>query len=143
MCKVLLILTALFSLFGCASPYAPTGSGMTVSQARHTLESLLPGKWAYHAGSTAHPKLISELRLRRDGIGLLWTKSREVSDGLLSGHYVFDSPKTFKVCYFDLMTPTASYEYVNGICDVRFFIGTSAEARTVADALYVLKQNSK
>lgn len=129
-------------LLGCASnpPYVPTGASMTVTQARHTLESLLPGKYARGGGRM---KLITDVRLRRDGVGLLWIEGRVVNDSVISAHYEYDNPKTLKVCYFDLITPRVTDDDVFGFCDVDLVLNSEAEARSVADALYALKANAR
>ena len=136
-------------MLGCASPapYVPTGSMMGVTQARHAIESFLPGQYAYPAGDLYRPNRVSQVRLRGDGLGLLWFEGHVVFDGLTSSHRQFASQPTLKLCYFDLMHPEA-FDYrgrflVKGICDFELELGTEAQARTIADALYVLKANAK
>lgn len=145
----LLMALCAFALAGCAHTVEVNGDGMTVEQAQQTIQKRLPGQLAELAGQYSEDlRAISDVRLRPDGIGLLWIHGRPKS--AFSWGMTFDNPKDIKICYFaQSAKPTILYRTggatsVFGLCDLELvFIDKDEDARAIAEAIYVLEQNAK
>lgn len=130
---------------GCASTYEPSSASMDADQARQTLQRLLPGQIAQIKDTHELIRAITEVRIRPDGIGLLWTQARDL--GFWSG-VAWDNPKTLKICYFaqstkPVVTETMGAGVIDGLCDIEITVYDQGKARLIADAVYVLEQQSK
>jgi hypothetical protein len=143
-----ILIAALSSCGGVTTVYTVNSSTMDVHAAQDVVKASLTSGRPYLywvEGSELEHGRITDVRLRKDGIGLLY-EGMHISWSLT--HDIDYDPAKMASCYFagiennpTVLKNSADY-YPVSLCAYSVWFPTLQEAKNFADALYVLKRNS-
>lgn len=146
---------ALSGLAACSTTYevsyvanSPT---VDIRTAQQTLRTVLTGREVDSSASgTRRVYQIKDVRMRQDGVGVLWAEARDT--GVLAEKLAYDGPQSLHLCYYSqikqarvilVKAPVGNPFYYVYLCDVGVWFFSKDGAEEFADVVFALKYNSR